>query len=432
MAGTLKVIWKKNRRVLSNFFSLSVLQCATYLAPLITLPYLVRILETSQYGLIEFARALSMYFVILTDYGFNLSATREISVHRENPHRLSEIFSTVLVLKLILMVLSFLLLALVVWTVPKLRPDWFVYFLAFGTVIGQCLFPVWLFQGMERMKYMAVLSMLARAIATVAIFIFIRQSTDYVYVPLVYSLATIMMGVAGLTMALRDFPVCFVVPSRLALRRELSNGWHLFLSKMSTTLYTTSNTVILGFFTNNTLVGYYAAGDKIVRAIQGLQLPLSQAIFPHIGRLATVSCDVALQFVAKIAKIVCVVTFMLSVGLFFGASSLSDIILGPDFKASVLVIRLLSPLPFVIGLSNIFGTQIMVNFGLKRTLTKVLVTAGIFNAILAFALVVPLRHVGICIAVLTTEVFVTVTMYICLRKKGLDVFSRRSLGGTSS
>lgn len=429
MAGTLKAVWRKNRRVLSNFFSLSVLQFATYLAPLITLPYLVRVLETSQYGLIEFARALSVYFVILTDYGFNHSATREISVHREDSRRLSEIFSAVLVLKFMLMVLSFALLLAIVLAVPKLRPDWPVYLSFFGMVVGQCLFPVWLFQGMERMKYMAVLSMLARAVATVAIFIFIRESSDYVYVPLMYSLATIAMGVTGLALALRDFPVRFTMPSTLALRRELSNGWHLFLSKMSTTLYTISCTVILGLFTNNTLVAYYAAGDKIVRAIQGLQLPLSQAIFPHIGRLATESRDAALRFAAKIARIVCVVTFVLSVGLFFSASYLSRIILGPGFETSTVVIRILSPLPFLIGLSNVFGIQVMVNFGLKRILTKVLITAGILNAILAFALVTPFRHVGICVAVLITEIFVTLTMYICLRRNGLDVFSRQALGG---
>ena len=423
MSETLKAVWRKNRRVLSNFFSLSVLQCATYLAPLITLPYLFRVLETSQYGLIEFARALSLYFVMFTEYGFNLSATREISVHREDSEKLSEIFSAVLLLKLALLVLSFLLMALAVLAVPKLRGDWVVYFLAFGAVVGQCVFPIWLFQGLERMKIIAVLSTLSRAAATVAIFVFIQKSSHYIYVPLIYSLGTIAMGVVGLVIALRDFPVRFVSPSKVALRRELANGWHLFLSRMSTTLYTTSNTVILGFFTNNTLVGYYAAGDKIVRAIQGLQLPLSQAIFPHIGRLAAASRAAALQFTAKVARMVFVVTFVLSVGLLLGAPLICRVVLGTASEVSVLVMRLLSPLPFVIGLSNIFGVQIMVNFGLKKTLTRILGAAGVLNTILAFALVVPFYHGGICVAVLATEIFVTATMYVRLRKKGLDVFN---------
>ena len=421
MLDTLKAAWRQNRRVFSNFFSLSVLQFATYLAPLITLPYLVRVLGPSRYGLVEFARALSIYFVILTEYGFNLSATQEISIHRDDPRKVSEIFSAVMVIRLLLLVLSFIIMGLLVVTVPKLRTEWLVYLFAFGTVVGQCLFPVWLFQGLERMRHIAVLNILARLLITVSIFVFIRRSADYVYVPLVQSAGIILMGAGGLVMAWRSFPVRFEFPSVAALRREIISGWHLFVSTIATTLYTTSNTVILGLFTSDTYVGYYAAGDKIVRAIQGLQLPLSQAIFPHVGRLAAESKAAALTFAAQVAKLVGIVTLVLSMGLLIGAPHIGRIVLGPGFDASVPVVRILSFLPFIIGLSNIFGVQIMVNFGMKKTLTRILVMAGLFNLVLALVLVVPLRHVGVSIAVLLTETLITVAMYFSLHKRGLNI-----------
>ena len=104
------------------------------------------------------------------------------------------------------------------------------------------------------------------------------------------------------------------------LSREFADGWHLFLSKMATTLYTTSNIVILGLLTDSTFVAYYTAGDKIVRAVvDGLQVPLSQAIFPHIGRLASQSKQAALRFTARIAKLAGVVTLAISAGLFAAA-----------------------------------------------------------------------------------------------------------------
>ena len=93
MLNRLKAVWHANRRITSNFFSLSILQYTTYLVPLIPLPYLVRVLGPSRYGLVEFARAIALYFVILTEYGFNLSATQEISVHRDDRRKVSEIFS---------------------------------------------------------------------------------------------------------------------------------------------------------------------------------------------------------------------------------------------------------------------------------------------------------------------------------------------------
>lgn len=429
MLDTLKATWRQNRRVLSNFFSLSTVQFANYLVPLITLPYLFRVLGAPKYGLIEFARALSLYFVILTDYGFNLSATRQISVHRNDPGKVSELFSSVMLLKTLLTILSSLILALLVFAIARLRSDWPVYFLAFGTVVGQCLFPIWLFQGLERMKYVAVLNITTRLLVVISIFVFIREPADYLYVPLLQSTGHILMGFLGLLMAFRTFPIRFRLPAIAILKRELYDGWHIFISKMATTVYTTSNVVILGLFTNTSFVAYFAAGDKIVRAVQGLQVPLSQAIFPHIGRLASESRAAAMAFASQVAKIVGVVTLVLSASLFVAAPYIARVFLGEQSEATVPVIRILSFLPFIIGLSNIFGVQIMVNFGLKRTFTKILTVAGVLDIILALALVTPLRHVGVAIAVVLTEVFVTASMFVSLRRSGLNVFKVGAGGG---
>lgn len=424
MSSPLKATWRKHQTILGNFFSLSVLQVATYLAPVITLPYLVRVLGPSRFGLVELAHAIAVYLVILTDYGFSLSATREISLNRDDPRRLSEIFSAVMLLKLLLTVASFVALTAAVLAVPRLRGDWRVYLVAFGTVIGECLFPIWLFQGLERMKYTAILTILSKLVITVSVFVFIRRSDDYIYVPVLQSAGTIVMGVAGLLVALREFPVHLALPSRALLRQELVEGWHLFVSKMSITLYTTSNIVILGLFTNNTFVAYYVAGEKIVRAIQGLQLPLSQAVYPYISKLAAESKEAALAFAARMTEVVGVVTLALAVGLFLAAEPLAKLILGGQFDASVPVIRILSLLPFVCSLSNIFGVQVMINFGLKKTLTKILAVAGVVNVILVFALVAPLHHVGVSIAVLLTEVAIMIATYVALRRNRLDVFRR--------
>lgn len=425
MPKILRAAWRTHRTILTNFFSLSVLQFATYLAPVITLPYLVRVLGPSRFGLVELARAISVYFIIVTDYGFNLSVTREISVNRDNPRVLSEVFSAVMILKLLLTALSFVALTAAVMAVPKLRNDWLVYLLAFGSVLGQALFPMWLFQGLERMKYTALLTILSKVVTTAAIFVFIRQGSHYIYVPVVQSAGTIAMGVAGLGAALWRFPVRFRLPSKAVLKRELVEGWHLFIYKMSTSLYTTSNTVILGLVANNTVVAYYVAGEKIVRAIQGLLFPLSQAVFPHIGRLAAESKAVALAFASRMAKGVGLIALALSVGLFLGAEPLVRLILGDQFGTSVPVVRILSLLPLTGSLSNVFGVQIMANFGLKKTLTKILAIAGIVNVALVFALVIPLQHIGVSIALLLTEVSIAIAMYVALRRRGLDVFRRR-------
>jgi O-antigen/teichoic acid export membrane protein len=431
MSAGLKAVWQRNRRIFSNIFSLSVMQGANYLMPLITLPYLVRVLGPSRYGLVELARAVTLYFVVLTDYGFNLSATRAISMHRDNPRKVSEIFSAVLILKLALALFSVVVLTGTVLAIPKLRAEWLVYFFAFGTVVGQCLFPFWLFQGLERMKYIAVLTIIGKLLATVSIFLFIRRSDHYVYVPAIQSAGILLIGLAGLAVSLRVLDVCLVVPSMAALKREAARGWHLFVVKMTSTLYTTSNAVILGLLASNECVAYYVAGERIVRAIQGLQFPLSQALFPHVGKLAAESKADALEFVGRVVKWLSGVTLVLSVALFVFAPHVAQLILGEAFGPSILVIRILSPLPFVIGLSSFMGIQVMVNFGLKRMLTRIVVTAGLVNLVLAFPLALALQHRGVAIASLATETLIAVAMYVSLHRRGVHIFGAGNSRGAA-
>jgi polysaccharide transporter, PST family len=202
------------KTLVENFLSLSFLQFANYIFPLITLPYLVRVLGPEKYGLIAFAQAFIGYFQILTDYGFNLSATREISINRENKEKISEIFSSVMIIKFFLLLFSLGLMSIIIFSFKKFRQDWLIYYLTFGMVLGQTIFPIWFFQGMERMKYITFLNVLAKLIFTIAIFIFVRRSSDYLYVPLLNSLGSVVAGVLAL----------FLHVSNYLLQKNFSKG----------------------------------------------------------------------------------------------------------------------------------------------------------------------------------------------------------------
>jgi len=409
------------RRLIENFLSLSVLQIANYILPLITLPYLVRVLGPEKYGLIAFSQAFIGYFMILTDYGFNLSATRDISINRENKEKVSEIFSSVMIIKLALMIISLILMSVIIFSFEKFRQDWIVYYLTFGMVVGHVLFPVWFFQGMEKMKYITFLNILAKVIFTVAIFVFVRRASDYLYVPLLNSSGAIIAGLLAIWVVFRNFKLGFKMPSFANIKHYLKESWYIFISTVAISLYTTGNVFILGLFTNNTIVGYYSAAEKIIRAAQGLLGPISQTIYPYVSKLINESKEVGLKFIRKITLLIGGFSFVLSLIIFIFADLIVKTILGDQYIKSIIILKILAFLPFIIGLANVFGIQTMLTLNYKKAFSNILIFASVINISLAFVLVPMFQDVGLSISVVLSEIFVTTSMFLFLQSKDVKI-----------
>ena len=236
---------KPYKTLIKNFTSLSILQIANYIFPLITLPYLVRVLGPEKFGLVNFAMAFAAYFMIITDYGFNLSATQEISIHRNNVQRISEIFSSVFTLKMLLFVFSTLIFITIVLIVPLFKEYLILFEITFLSVLGTALFPLWLYQGIERMKYILIISVSVKVITTILIFIIIQSENDFIKLAGLNTLNQFAIGIIGLMFALNKFRIKYTFPNKSLLSQQLRKGWNLFLSTVSINLYTTSNVFIL-------------------------------------------------------------------------------------------------------------------------------------------------------------------------------------------
>jgi len=412
---------KSKKRLFQNFFSLSALQASNYIFALITLPYLVRVLGPEKYGLIAFAQAFTGYFQILTEYGFNLSATRQVAIHRENKDKLNQIFSTVMLIKLGLLVLSSILLTILVFSISKFIQQWPIYYLTFGMVLAQTLFPVWLFQGMESMKYITLVNVLSRFIFTVLVFIVIRSEADYLMVPLLNFLGMLVGALISLYVVFNVFRIRFIFPHYHEIIFQLKEGWHIFISTVAISLYTVSNSFILGIFTNNTIVGYYSAAERIIKAIQALITPISQSIYPFISNLIQQSKETAIRFISKVLKVVGISSFLFSLFIFLFAPFIVKLVLGNQFYPSVVVLRILSFLPFIILISNILGIQTMLNFGYQKPFSRIIISASLINIVLLFILTPLFSLVGTASSVLVSELFVTISMYIFLRKQHIHL-----------
>ncbi len=172
---------KENRKLLSNTAYLYVIQGVNYLLPIITIPYLVRVLGTEIFGFVAFAGSLMAYFQIVVDYGFNLSATRAVSLHRADVKWLSQYFYSVLFVKLCLAIACLAVFIPLLLGIPRFHSEAPFYFWFFPASVGSILFPIWFFQGMEAMGYITLFNLLSRLATTVLYFLLIKSSRDYMW-----------------------------------------------------------------------------------------------------------------------------------------------------------------------------------------------------------------------------------------------------------
>ncbi len=414
---------QSNKVLFKNFTSLSILQISNYIFPIITLPYLVRVLGPGKYGLVNFAVAFIAYFNLISDYGFSLSGTKEISILRNNKEKLSKIFSTIITIKLLLSIVSFLIFIAMVYFIPFFKNNWEVYVLSYGFVIGGVLFPSWFYQGIEQMKYITIIQVLIRSIITVLIFILIKEENDYLLLVLLYSITQVMIGISGLLVARFKFQIRLKIPTLDALKVRIKSGWNIFQSTIAINIYTTSNTFILGLFASETVVGYFAAADKIRLAFQGILSVFTQSVFPFVNNLLKISYDKFNFFIKTLLQIQPLIGFIISLILFSFSFQLTDLLLGQEFVVSGKFLKIIAWIPFFVSLSHIFGIQTMLPLGHEKAFNKIYSLAAVNHIIFLFVLVPKYFAFGTSISYLLTEFVVMLLTFLFVFKKHLLTFT---------
>ena len=183
---------KDGKTLASNFAWLTVLQVAGYVFPLITLPYLARVIGVDGFGKIAFAAGVIIWMQTIADWGFNFTATRDVAKNREDLDKVSSIFSNVLWARCFLILVAYIVLLVLILTIPQFREARAAILVTSLLLIGHVLYPDWFFQAMERMKYITILGVVAKLLFTIAVFIFIHKPEDYILQPLFSSLGFIL------------------------------------------------------------------------------------------------------------------------------------------------------------------------------------------------------------------------------------------------
>jgi PST family polysaccharide transporter len=400
--------------VARNAASLYLIQFANYIVPLIIIPYLVRVLGPAGYGAVAFGQGLINYFMVFVEYGFNWSATRKISVHRNDPQVVNATALCVWAAKGLLALTGFGVLLALAGIIPRLSEEFLLLLILYGLAWGNVLFPTWLFQGMERMVAISLINLGMKLGVLIGVFTLIRKPEHYLLYAGLMSFGAVLSGMTGMIVAFRMFRLRFDRITWSGVWETLKEGWVLFLSRASVSLYTAGNAFILGMLTNNTVVGYYSAAEKIVKSILGLLDPIAQAAYPRFSKMAAESRDLTLAWGRRMLAVMGGTGFLLMVGVLGEARFISDLLLGTEFALSVAVMQILAPIIFLIALSNVMGVQMLFPLHHDRFVLKIVLTAGLLNIAVALVLVPKWSANGMAVSVLLSELFVTVSYAVFL------------------
>ncbi|MFL9935328.1 flippase [Paraburkholderia sp. RL18-103-BIB-C] len=406
--------------------ALSVLQVANMVLPLATLPYLFRVLGPDHFGAYVFAQAVIAYLGLLADYGFNWSATGEIAKVQNDRDAVSRIFWKTQAAKSLIACVGLALLVLGVLLVPKfieLRP---IMFATFPFVVGTVLFPQWLFQGLERMSFVTVATLSARLLVIPATYLLVHSPADTWRAALITSMSTVVAGLFSLTMIARMKLISFRLPGVSDVVEAFREGWHVFLATAAVSLYTTTNSVLLGFLTGNVTLGYFGAADKIRNMTQSLISPLSNALYPRMNALFAEDIVKAYALVRKALYAMSAIMFVASVMLWVLAPWIVRIGMGPQYGPVVDVLRWMAFVPWLVALNNILGLQMMLPLGMKKKFSEILLGSGVFNVALLVPLSLRFGAQGAAMSILATEALVTGCMALYLIQKRVPIFLARA------
>ncbi|MFA9392678.1 MAG: oligosaccharide flippase family protein [Prolixibacteraceae bacterium] len=278
----IKSIYNRNKTIVANFGYLSVFQVINLLIPLVTYPYLIRKLGIEIYGAIIFSQAIISYFVILINFGFNFSATKQISINRDNESKLLEIINAVFTIKTALLLLSFIILFLILNFLPDHHLYKTLYIITMWMALYECFFPIWYFQGIEKMKYITILTLISRSIFVILIFILVNKPTDYLLVPIINGIGAIASSTIALIIIYRKNK--FYVPKLFKLIEIINESIFIFISNVSTKLYVSASKTIIGFYLGNTQVAYFDLGEKLLQFLKIPVMILGQSTFPKLSK----------------------------------------------------------------------------------------------------------------------------------------------------
>jgi polysaccharide transporter, PST family len=406
-----------------NVVALYGVQACTYALPLLTFPYLARVLGPSGWGVVVYAQAIGVVIAGLVEYGFDISASRETSRHRDEPERLAALISGVLGAKTLLALVGIAGAILSRRFTYHVAPSHILFWAS--TIWGVCqgINMLWYFQGLERMRLASALEIGGKVLATLSIFVLVRKPEDGWKVMAAQCVGCVVSH--GITVVLAYREVGFRWPTPSSVWQALSLGGSMFLFRTVQGLSGSVDRLVLGAFAPVAALGEYAGAERITRVFQQGMWPVNQALYPKLTQQALKDPAQATKTVRLSVLFLGALGLILGLVIYIGAPLLVHVALGSGFQGAVPVLRVFALWIPLVALCTVITFQVLLPNQLDNQFNVVNLTTAAIGTAAAFLLAPEFKAVGVAWATVIAQLYTLLAFCFVVWRAGLNPFAAR-------
>lgn len=397
------------------------------LFPLITFPYVCRVIEADGIGQINFFQSIISYISLFTCLGIPMYAIREIARDRSDVVQMNRTAMEILLLHSMLTLVGYAIVAILCLTVPQIQVNIPLFLILSLTIFFTAIGCEWFYQGIEDFKYITIRGLIIKTVSVVLLFIFVKGKTDLLYYGC-YTVFGVLGGNIFNFFRLRKYIHREnIIFSELHIKRHIKPVLKVFSFSVVTSIYLQLNTVLLGFLKNALAVGYFAAATKVMQMLLTMSACLGSVMMPRASHLiAENKEDEFNRLIQKSYDFTLAIALPMTIGLIFCAPSLITALCGVKFEHSILPSQIIAPIILMVAISNVFGIQVLFPKGKINIVTLCCGIGAVADLILNLCLIPFFSYIGTSIAYLGAEVATTVSMYFIGRKYIPIIYFKKS------
>ena len=395
-----------------NIFYLFITQGINYLLPFLSLPFLFRVLGDDTYGIVATAYSYYIFLIIIIDFGFEYYSTRRVSQNSENQGELNRIVSLTYFSKIIILLVCLIATVFIVNIVQNFKNYASVFYYMMGIPIGTALFPMFFFQGMQKMKFVTIVTTITKCASFLPMFILVKSASDVNIVSLCYSCGYVLSAIISIVLLKSNFHINFVRVRFREVLTTIKSSSLFFLSRVSASSYSVGTTIILNLCCGNVISGYYDVAVKLVSFVTNLINPVTQALYPYM------SASNNTAVIKKFLKFGCVLGILLFIVFESASYWIMSFVFGVTSDEAVFTFRILSFILLFVFPSYLSGYPLLAARGYDKYVNITVVFASILFVIIVFTLYLfgSISIYTMSIAYLMAELFVFVCRFIGIRR----------------